>query len=124
MCQTPPFLATDLDMTADNNSLAANGDLQFDRVEAVAPAGTSVTCAKCNRAITTYYYTVDDTSICSLCKRALEMDQARRKAGMMRAALYGMGAAIAGAAIYYGVIAITNLEIGIVALLIGYMVGY
>src|SRR5262245_19160859 len=114
----------DLDMTADNNPLAANTELQFDRVEAAVPAGTSVTCAKCNRAITTYYYTVDDTSICSLCKRTLEIERSRRKAGMMRAALYGMGAAIAGAAIYYGVIAITNLEIGIVALLIGYVVGY
>jgi hypothetical protein len=111
-------------MTADNNPLAAKGELQFDRVAAATQAGTSVSCAKCNRAITTYYYTVDDASICSLCKRTLEMEQARRKTGMMRAALYGMGAAIAGAAIYYGVIAITNLEIGIVALLIGYMVGY
>jgi predicted nucleic acid-binding Zn ribbon protein len=117
-------LATDLDMTADNNPLAANRELQFDRVETAAPGAPSVACSKCSRAITTYYYTVDDASICSLCKRTLEMEQARRKAGMMRAALYGVGAAIAGAVIYYGVIAITNLEIGIVALLIGYMVGY
>jgi len=31
---------------------------------------------------------------------------------------------VAGAAIYYAVIAITHLEIGLVAILIGYMVGY
>jgi len=111
-------------MTADNNSLAANGELQFDRVAPAASSAPSVTCTKCNRAVTTYYYTVDDAPICSMCKRTLEMEQVRRRAGMMRAALYGLGAAIAGAAIYYGVIAITNLEIGIVALLIGYMVGY
>ena len=35
-----------------------------------------------------------------------------------------IGAAIAGAAIYYAVIAIAHLEIGIVAILIGYMVGW
>src|SRR4029077_2464037 len=34
------------------------------------------------------------------------------------------GAGIVGAAIYYAVIAIAHLEIGIVAILIGYMVGY
>jgi hypothetical protein len=42
----------------------------------------------------------------------------------VRAAIFGVGAAIAGAILYYGVIAITNLEIGIVAIAIGYMVGY
>jgi hypothetical protein len=40
------------------------------------------------------------------------------------ALLFGLGAGIAGAIIYYAVIAITNFEIGIVAILIGYMVGY
>jgi hypothetical protein len=40
------------------------------------------------------------------------------------AALFGLGAALAGAAIYYAVIAITHFEIGLVAILIGYMVGY
>lgn len=42
----------------------------------------------------------------------------------LRAGSYGLGPAIAGAAIYYGVIAITEFEIGIVAILIGYMVGF
>ena len=40
------------------------------------------------------------------------------------AAIFGLGAALAGAAIYYAVIAITHFEIGLVAILIGYMVGY
>jgi hypothetical protein len=108
-------------MSANNNALAVDGDLQFDRVASPLP---SLTCAKCSRAVTTYYYTVDDASICSSCKRSLETEKSRRQTGLLRAAGYGAGAAVAGAAIYYGVIAITNLEIGIVALLIGYMVGH
>jgi hypothetical protein len=40
------------------------------------------------------------------------------------AGIFGLGAGIVGAAIYYAVIALANLEIGIVAILIGYMVGY
>ena len=35
----------------------------------------------------------------------------------------GLGAGIVGAIIYYSVIAIAHVEIGIVAILIGYMVG-
>ena len=42
---------------------------------------------------------------------------------MVAAGALGLGAGIVGAAIYYAVIAITHLEIGIVAILIGYMVG-
>jgi hypothetical protein len=108
-------------MTAPNNAVNADGDLQFDHVASAAP---SITCSKCSRTVTTYYYTVDDANVCSSCKRAIDADWSRRKTGLWRAAGYGFGAAVVGAIIYYGVIAITNLEIGIVALLIGYMVGY
>jgi len=107
-------------MTANSSALAVDGGLQFDRVAQGLP---SVTCAKCTRVVTTYYYTLDDISICSSCKRTLDAERSRRKTGLLRAAVYGAGAAVAGAIVYYGVIAITNLEIGIVALLIGYMVG-
>jgi hypothetical protein len=43
---------------------------------------------------------------------------------MLRAAAFGLGAAIAGAILYYAVIAITGWEIGLVAIVIGFMVGY
>jgi len=107
-------------MTALSNAVA-DGDLQFDRAVSAAP---SVTCAKCSRVVTTYYFTVDDASYCASCKRTIEAEWAQRKTGLWRSAAYGFGAAVAGAAIYYAVIALTGLEIGIVALLIGYMVGY
>ena len=40
------------------------------------------------------------------------------------AGLFGLVAAIAGAILYYAVIAISNFEIGIVAIAIGFMVGW
>jgi hypothetical protein len=40
------------------------------------------------------------------------------------AALCGIGAAIVGAFIYFAVLYFANLQIGIIAILIGYMVGY
>jgi hypothetical protein len=42
----------------------------------------------------------------------------------MTAAVFGLGAGIVGAVIYYAVLAIAHLQIGIIAILIGYMVGY
>jgi hypothetical protein len=44
-------------------------------------------------------------------------------APIVMAGVFGLGAGIVGAVIYYAVIAITNFEIGLVAILIGYMVG-
>jgi hypothetical protein len=43
---------------------------------------------------------------------------------LLRTGFCGLAAAVAGAILYYAVIAITDLEIGLVAIAIGYMVGY
>ena len=111
------------------------GDLQFDRVdtpgggEAKGPAG-ALRCANCGALIETQYYHVGDHTVCETCKRKIEgqlaaaMARGKGAGAMMRAVFLGLGAAILGAAIYYGVIAATNLEIGIIAILIGYMVGW
>jgi hypothetical protein len=45
-------------------------------------------------------------------------------APLVRAALFGLGAAVAGAILYYAVVAITDFEIGLVSIAIGYMVGF
>ena len=106
-------------------------DLQFDRVETTDPSGDpaalpTVTCAVCGRSVGASYYTANDKPICASCRDAVTSAAATpRSAGpLLLAGLFGLGAAVAGAAIYYAVIAIANLEIGIVAILIGYMVGW
>jgi hypothetical protein len=76
--------------------------------------------------IATEYYQVNGTIVCERCRLAIEA-HAETPAGiapLVKAGVFGLGAGIVGAAIYYAVIAIANLEIGIVAILIGYMVGY
>jgi len=106
-------------------------DLQFDRVETTVPAGAptaspGVTCVVCGKSVGAEYYTANGKPVCANC-RAVVMSAAatpRSTGRLLLAALFGIGAAIAGAAIYYGVIAIAHLEIGIVAILIGYMVGW
>jgi len=105
--------------------------LQFDRAVmesgvADAPPSPVVTCAGCKLRIETQYYDVNGSALCGTCRAAVAA-AARTPEGMLpllKAAGLGAGAGVAGAAIYYAVIAIAHLEIGIVAILIGYMVGY
>jgi len=102
-------------------------DLQFDRAvsaESGRPGG--VTCARCRRPITDSYFHLGQRAFCSSCKATIERAYAATltSRSFVKAFVFGLGAAIVGAIIYYGVIAITNFEIGIVAILIGYIVGY
>jgi len=103
-------------------------ELQFDRVETTrSPSqATGVTCAVCGRSVGDEYFTANGKPICASCREAVTTAAAtpRSVGPLLLAALFGFGASVAGAAIYYAVIAITNLEIGIVAILIGYMVGW
>ena len=117
-------------MSAESNTGTGPEDLQFDRAispDDAASTGTPV-CAKCNAAIRMYYYDVNGETICSSCKQAVERANGggagKSGGGMMKAMLFGLGAAIAGAIIYYSVMEYLDLEIGYVAILIGFMVGY
>ena len=115
----------------DPNTRQAPAPLQFDRaVESGAPAADAqatalLTCSSCGQPIKTYYYHFDGETVCAACKQTAEQAGAAQSSGgaFLRSAIFGLGAAVAGAAIYYGVIALLSLEIGIVAILIGYMVG-
>jgi hypothetical protein len=102
-------------------------DLQFDRAvsaESGRPGG--VTCSRCGRTIADSYFHLGQKAFCSSCKATIERayGASLTPTSFVKALVFGLGAAIAGAIIYYGVIAITDFEIGIVAILIGYIVGY
>ena len=117
-------------MTPDDKP-GTDAGLQFDRVQTgttnagtAAPSG--VVCQSCGAAIRTSYFSLGEASICGLCRANFEeaVERSQSWPTFFKASLYGLVAAILGAIIYYGVIAITNLEIGLVAILIGYMVGF
>jgi hypothetical protein len=103
--------------------------LQFDRViskPGEVPPSPVVVCTACKLTIATQYYDVNGHPLCGACRAAAAAAVETPK-GMLpffKAAALGAGAGVVGAAIYYSVIAIARLEIGIVAILIGYMVGY
>ena len=85
-----------------------------------------LTCRNCGQALIDEYFDANGAPVCPSCRDLLEHygQPPRGIIPLARAALFGLGAAVAGAILYYGVIAITNLEIGLVAIAIGFMVGY
>lgn len=104
-------------------------DLSFDRAIPVTPVSVGgsagVICANCNRALTDTYHTANGEPVCDAC-RALLGRAARdvtEPAVLLRAIAYGLGATLAGALIYWAVIRFANLEIGLVAILSGWMIG-
>ena len=115
----------------DQGTRAGSDELQFDRVStgtvpSAPPDKIAVICAACQTSIETTYFEVNGSILCRLCRGRAESaaEKPRGIVPFMIATIYGLGAGVVGAIIYYAVIAITNFEIGIVAILIGYMVGY
>ena len=104
--------------------------LQFDTAHSTAATslvdGTQVTCSACHRALSEWYFDVNGQPVCESCCRQLEhhAETPRQWRTFARATLLGFIGAVIGAILYYAVIAITDFEIGIVAIAIGYMVGY
>ncbi len=105
--------------------------LQFET--AITPGATEadaspegVACKVCGRTLTDEYFDVNGQSVCGACRDELTRlaETPRGWRVLARALAFGIGAAILGAVVYYAVIAITEFEIGIVAIAIGFMVGY
>ena len=112
--------------SASGDSLGLQFDTAFPRGGSVADQNGVVTCHACQRTVHTEYYDVSGQPTCAECRATIET-LTRTPSGaapLVKAGLFGLAAGIAGAIIYYAVIAITDFEIGIVAILIGYMVGY
>lgn len=114
-----------------DDTVAESQALQFDRVVTESPSSAdpgnpAVACAACQTSIETEYYQINGSAFCDRCRQeiASAAQTPRGLVPLVTGGIYGLGAGIVGAAIYYAVIAITNFEIGIVAILIGYMVGY
>lgn len=113
-------------------------DLQFDHAEVDSASGGSdssqghgvpgtmhVQCDSCSIELSEAYYAVGDAAMCGNCKEevATALESRTQPGRFLRALGYGVPAAMLGSAIYYAIVAITDYEIGLVAILIGFMVG-
>lgn len=99
------------------------GGLQFDRAE--FSKKSELSCTACTRAISGEFYRVDGKPLCLHCY-ALVNEKLNGGSGItrfLRAAFFGSLAMLLGSGIYYGVLALTGYEIGLISILVGVIVG-
>ncbi|HEU4880736.1 MAG TPA: hypothetical protein VFT45_00785 [Longimicrobium sp.] len=100
------------------------GALQFDTAEPSTAAAPQRSCTACRRPIEGEYHMANMHVVCTPCRGALEAEpQGSRTGRFGRALLFGAGAAVAGSLLYIGVFVVTKSEFGLIAVLVGWMVG-
>jgi hypothetical protein len=99
--------------------------LQFDQADFDTAAAPQSVCASCQKPIDDLYYEAGGKVVCAQCRAAIEtaLKGGSPVVRAIKGLLFGTVAAIAGALIYYLVIRITNYNIGLIAILVGFMVG-
>jgi hypothetical protein len=104
---------------------ASSSSLQFDQAEFVEPKSATITCSICKKPIQTSYYHINRLVACGPCKERIEASGVGRAsmAGFGKSVLFGTGAAIAGAVIWYAVRELTGLDLGLIGIAVGLMVG-
>lgn len=101
----------------------ATGALQFDTAEPSAAAADR-SCTGCRRPIEGEYHMANMQVVCTPCRGVLEAGpQGTRTGRVGRALLFGAGAAVAGGVLYLVVATVTGYVIGLIAIVVGWMVG-
>jgi hypothetical protein len=101
-----------------------NTDLQFERAQ-FDGASSQPGCSVCKTPLYGSYFEVNGHTVCEGCCYTLrEAGPAGSRAGrVLRAAAAGSGAALAGAILYWGILAATGYEVGLIAIVVGFAVG-
>jgi hypothetical protein len=94
--------------------------LQFDRAE---PIAGGMPCASCKRPLEGEYWTLNQLRLCADCAPKVTASLGLRAGAWPRAVLFGLGAAAAGAVLWFGIEYFLHLRLGLVAIAIGWMVG-
>ena len=103
--------------------------LRFDRAEyqneEASSENSRAACTLCQQAIEGEYYDVNGQIVCHRCQPALteSLEATPGFEGFVRSIMFGGVACIVSAAIFWGFTVITNLELGLIALVVGFLVG-
>lgn len=113
-------------MDASDTPPALQFDAVIPRATDAPAAAAAMACTGCQAVLADEYFDVNGHSVCRDCsKRLASLAETPRGAGVLgRAAALGIAAAVLGAALYFLVLVVTGLEVGLVAIAIGFMVGY
>lgn len=99
-----------------------NDPLQFDHAEVASPSA----CGACKSALGPSYFQAAGQMLCGNCAEGFRKAMAgtgSRAGRLMKAAFFGLLAGAVGAAIYFGVRALTGYEVGLVSIVVGILVG-
>jgi hypothetical protein len=110
----------------DSTPTPAPDELQFDTAEVAESSAGPLTCHVCQRRLFKVYFEVSGHPACERCRYDLESERSRGSGvgRFARAVLGGGFAGAVGAGIYYAVLALTGYEIGLVAIVVGFLVGF
>lgn len=111
---------------SDDSQITTPPALQFDRAVFDQDITPALSCQLCQTPIASAYFEVNGQPTCPACRDQLVasvgVDPGMR--GVFAAVMAGIGAAVAGALLYYAVLAITGYEVGLIAVVVGLMVGH
>ena len=99
--------------------------IQFDKADFAEARPTQVPCTGCGRAITDSYFEANGKVVCQRCRARLVWERTGGSGvgRLLRASVFGLLAAALGSGIYYAVSALTGYEFGLIAIVVGLMVG-
>jgi hypothetical protein len=101
-------------------------ELQFDKADVTEESTGPLVCHVCQRHLYDVYFEVDAQPSCEMCRYELESERSRGSGPgrFARALLAGGFAGLVGAGLYYAVLALTGYEVGLVAIVVGFLVGF
>ena len=104
----------------------ADEGLQFDRTERAEPTATAL-CGYCNQPLDGTYYQINGRAACERCHAQLmaSLQKHSPAVSFVVAVVFGTVAAGLGSLLWYGVRRLFhNLELGLIALVVGFAVGF
>ena len=104
---------------------AGEAGLQFDQAEVKDLNGSGVACAFCKQPIPAEYHQVNQMTACGACRQMVEASLAQRPglAGFLKALGAGFAAAAAGSLVWFLIAKLAHIELGIIAIAVGFAVG-
>ncbi len=115
--------------TSDDSPATDQDVIQFEQAEFPAEA-TAIQehvprCSACTAAIPDVYFEAGGKIVCTPCREQIEamFHQGSRFGRGFKAIVFGTIGAALGAILYYAIIRITGLNLGLVAVVVGLMVG-
>ncbi len=100
-------------------------ELQFDEAEPTTPTSSGPACAGCKRPIKDAYFEINGKVVCAACRHQIEaaFHGGSAVGRVIKAIVYGAAGTVVGAIIYYAILFSTEINLGLVAVLVGFIVG-